>query len=453
MGDGRVSSDSLRLPFVVFFATAGCGERSLDAPIDWPRPDEIAQNRIARDCVIVDGGLKCYDINRDSTSASYLTYVWLQRDELHPSPLPKIDLGDDGRIVAVSWGTEWRCALLEGAGVKCWGGNAFFDLGVPDEKRVIGAEANERGANMPYVNVGNDSRIVGLGGAGGTCARYDDGRVKCWGSGVAKNGYGDAETRGDEPGEMGEALPYLDLGTGVRADGMDARGGHTCIWTPEGHVKCWGKNDRGQLGIDSDGEPIGDDPGEMGDALPFVDLGTDVVVTQVSVGQDHTCALTDDGRIKCWGANSTLPPPPPTNEQEEDNGRLGLGDGEDRVAPLGDGLPYVDLGTDVRAVAVDACPNSTCAVFEDGGVKCWGSGGGLGYEDYETRGDEPEDMGDNLPYVDYGTGRSVRAIDCRTVWLDDGSIKIVDNYKGEPMMGDLLEPLLTQYDIYGPDAE
>jgi hypothetical protein len=42
-------------------------------------------------------------------------------------------------------------------------------------------------------------------------------------------------------------------------------------------VKCWGRNEKGTLGL---GDPNGRGyaPGEMGDMLPFVDLGEGVQV-------------------------------------------------------------------------------------------------------------------------------------------------------------------------------
>lgn len=46
---------------------------------------------------------------------------------------------------------------------------------------------------------------------------------------------------------------------------------------------------------------IGDDPEEMGDALPTVNLGTSETAVEVTTASQHTCALLASGGVKCWG--------------------------------------------------------------------------------------------------------------------------------------------------------
>ncbi|MBW2258617.1 MAG: hypothetical protein JRI25_29065 [Deltaproteobacteria bacterium] len=54
----------------------------------------------------------------------------------------------------------------------------------------------------------------------------------------------------------------------------------------------------------------------------------------------------------------------------------------------------------------------SCALLDDKTVKCWGynDGGLLGLGDEETRGDEEGEMGDDLPTLDLGTGRTVEQL-------------------------------------------
>ena len=82
-------------------------------------------------------------------------------------------------------------------------------------------------------------------------------------------GLGDTLNRGDEPGEMGDNLPAVDLGTAAVPIAISAGSEHTCVILSGGGVKCWGGNSYGQLGL-GDTSTRGDAPGEMGDNLPRV---------------------------------------------------------------------------------------------------------------------------------------------------------------------------------------
>jgi hypothetical protein len=65
-------------------------------------------------------------------------------------------------------------------------------------------------------------------------------------------------------------------------------------------VKCFGNGTDGRLGYGNQNN-LGDGPGEMGDALATVNLGTGRTVLAVSAGLAHTCAMLDDATVKCWG--------------------------------------------------------------------------------------------------------------------------------------------------------
>jgi len=71
---------------------------------------------------------------------------------------------------------------------------------------------------------------------------------------------------------MGDSLPNVDLGMLRRAKSVVTNELHACALLDDGWVKCWGNNENGRLGL-GDVEGRGDEPGEMGDALPAVDLG------------------------------------------------------------------------------------------------------------------------------------------------------------------------------------
>ncbi|CAN0443474.1 unnamed protein product, partial [Hapterophycus canaliculatus] len=68
----------------------------------------------------------------------------------------------------------------------------------------------------------------------------------------------------------------------------------------DGDVKCWGRGEGKQAGSEHI-LTIGDDPDEMGDALPTVNLGTGETAVEITAASQHTCALLGSGGIKCWG--------------------------------------------------------------------------------------------------------------------------------------------------------
>ena len=163
-------------------------------------------------------------------------------------------------------------------------------------------------------------------------------------------------------------------------------GGHSCAVVEDGTLKCWGNNTHGQLGLGGQANR-GDQHGEMGNHLAPIDLGTGRTPTSITAGQFHTSALLDNDTVKCWGHNEL--------------GELGQGDANDRgdtPGEMGDNLTPIDFGTGRTATAISGSGRQTCALLDDGTVKCWGDNtyGQLGYGDIVTRGDEPGEMGDNL---------------------------------------------------------
>jgi alpha-tubulin suppressor-like RCC1 family protein len=90
-------------------------------------------------------------------------------------------------------------------------------------------------------------------------------------------------------------------------------------------------NASGQLGL-GDTNDRGIDPASMGNALDPVDLGAQHTVRSVAAGNSHTCAVLDDGTVRCWGSNPS--------------GELGLGDTDNRgdgTGEMGDNLSLVDI--------------------------------------------------------------------------------------------------------------
>jgi hypothetical protein len=138
------------------------------------------------------------------------------------------------------------------------------------------------------------------------CAILDDHNIKCWGHGYyGQLGYGDMRDRGGAPSDMGAALPIVDLGTGRTATAITAGRYATCAILNDGSLKCWGWG--GLNGQPSKGD-IGDEPGEMGDHLAPLDFGGRKAL-HVAIGENLACASTDDDTIWCWGGGAPTATP------------------------------------------------------------------------------------------------------------------------------------------------
>ena len=78
----------------------------------------------------------------------------------------------------------------------------------------------------------------------------------------------------------------------------------------------------------------------------------------ISAGYDHVCALLSDGGVRCWGSNN--------------NGQLGDGTSTDRSSPPSSD---VNLGSGYTAIGISSGGGHTCAMLDDGDMKCWGASG------------------------------------------------------------------------------
>ena len=245
------------------------------------------------------------------------------------------------------------------------------------------------------------------GGAAHTCAILPSGRVKCWGLNTyGQLGQGSQESLGDQAGEMA-TLDAIDLGAGRTATAISAGNDHTCALLDNGAVKCWGRGANGRLGQESTAN-IGDAPGEMGDALPPVNLGAGRTATAVTAGNTHTCALLDNATTKCWGYGNW--------GQLGQDSTVNLGDSAGEMAALGP----IDLGAGRTATAITASDNHTCALLDDGTIKCWGSGadGRLGQNSTTHLGSFAGSMA-ALPPIDLGVPLTVRLV-ANARWVAPG---------------------------------
>jgi alpha-tubulin suppressor-like RCC1 family protein len=226
-------------------------------------------------------------------------------------------------VRAVVLGDEHSCALRVSGTVACWGRNFSGQLG--DGSREDRAE--------PVAVIGLDGvqQLAAFGAR--TCAVRRDGALLCWGhvEGIAGHARSPEGWDATTPRTVDGLGPIAEIALG--AD-------HACARDVHGGVRCWGKNDHGQLG----------DGTQRARSTPVRVAGLPAV-KMLALGTSHSCALGDDGSVYCWGAN--------------EGGQVGDGSRHDRARAT----KLHDFAGTVQLVASGA---STCARLGNGTARCWG---------------------------------------------------------------------------------
>ncbi|MDI1476733.1 RCC1 domain-containing protein [Polyangium sp. y55x31] len=229
---------------------------------------------------------------------------------------------------------------------------------------------------------GLQNDIVDLGvGTTHACAVRANGTVRCWG----KNDHGQlgdsTAVSSDQPVTVKELNDAVDV---------SVYGESTCARRKSGTVVCWGKNENGQLG----------DGTHDGRHVPVMVKGVSGA-REVGVGGTMGCAVTETGMVQCWGDGrptllgktlDTEPVPSIENPTSLAIGRnhgcarLANGTvrcwGDNRHGQLGDGTRVERrmIPSSVHGLAdtisIVASESSTCARLVSGAIRCWGSGDG-----------------------------------------------------------------------------
>lgn len=244
----------------------------------------------------------------------------------------------DTRFVSLCAGQRHTCGVRPDGAVQCWGSNAAGQLNPADMRDDF------RFGNPITFPGGARAEEVGCGQSH-TCARLNNGDVWCWGDNSrGQLGVGDL---------MARMVP-AQVGLGVVANQLAVGGRHTCARTSADDVRCWGDTDRAQVLANPSVTPR---------PTPFViNRGAVLSPRSVVAGQDHTCVVTSDRLVRCWGDNRAL--------------QLGIQRTSYAVASPGTGTAVGVVDAESLALGVA----STCATLLDGTMRCWGrnTGGQLG---------------------------------------------------------------------------
>ncbi len=251
-----------------------------------------------------------------------------------------------GAAVAITAGTAQACAVLVGGHVQCWGGNSAGQLG----------DGTYTSRPSP-VTVTFPSRFVGLqplssvvdvsAGDRHTCALIADGTVYCWGANDSGQ-LGNNSTAANSNVAV-EVVTNLSMAPLTGAVAATAGSNHSCALLAAGAVKCWGANDKGQLGNGTTGTT----PHRIADTTVAGLANAIEVVT----GYGYTCAVEAvNWTGRCWGDNAS--------------GELGNG----TTTPTSVPNTVSGVAGSIGGRGIQAIGSANCARRGNDNVACWGDG-------------------------------------------------------------------------------
>lgn len=247
--------------------------------------------------------------------------------------------GLSSNVIAISAGLVHTCALTTGGGVFCWGFNynKLDDGTFETTNRPMAVEGLSR--DVTTISASHTH----------TCAVTSDHRLFCWGANYSGQLGDDATQTTNTP----VAVPGLSNDIAAVSAGWF----HTCAVTASGDALCWGQNRFGQLG----------DGTNINKSKPVFVQSLHSGVTTISAGDSHTCAITINNTVTCWGHNSA--------------GQLGNG------AIIQKNRPVAVQGLPSAVTTISAGDNHTCTLTDSGGALCWGNNGSgeLGDGTYEAQ--------------------------------------------------------------------
>jgi alpha-tubulin suppressor-like RCC1 family protein len=197
-------------------------------------------------------------------------------EEYSSTPVDVVGLTSGVKSVAAAgFGGLTACVVLVSGDVRCWGSNSSNNLGDGGDERASAVPVSVVGMPGPATTVS-----VGVHQA---CAITTDGAVACWG-----NSFGSDDP--NSPPVVVSGWPSDQQAVSVRSSTLSQMG---CAVNSAGGIQCIGDNQWGDLG-----------DGTTNDSNTPVDVvGLSAGSTAVSAGVTSVCALAAGGGVKCWGRN------------------------------------------------------------------------------------------------------------------------------------------------------
>jgi alpha-tubulin suppressor-like RCC1 family protein len=264
-------------------------------------------------------------------------YCWGSGRGTFGNPDPATDIAvrphriGDVQLDTISAGGDATCGISQGL-VLCWGLNEWGQLGTPESLPRCGTIPCSRTPIVVEVDASTFTHISA--GGGHTCAVTEAAAAFCWGySAYGRLGFFQTQHQ----------FTPRQIETELRFRSVVAGGSQTCGVTADDAAYCWGFGEGGQLGNGFN---------TTSQATPAAVVGNHRF-SQIALGAGHSCGLTVEGAIYCWGVNPT--------------GGLGNGSATNSSVP-------VRAGT-MTFTSVTAGGSHTCGIGLDERAYCWGGNG------------------------------------------------------------------------------
>jgi alpha-tubulin suppressor-like RCC1 family protein len=275
-----------------------------------------------------------------------------------------------GKVTELAFGETHACAVFDARLIACWGDGSHGELGPGATRKSLVAERlGEKASPGQTIAVGRAHTCAKVGESELSCFGADDaGQLghpsgpypapgkdwsrgapivsfalgaahTCVAYGASKEKAAAVDCRGRDPAAPGDPMAYPLLGSEPVRE-LAAGDDHTCALLANGTVRCWGKNDAGQLG-----------DGTTADSRRPVSVDALAGVIQVAAGARHTCALLRNGTVACWGDNA--------------HHQLAIGTTENSATPR---LVVGIVGAKELSLAGDGA----CVRLDGGYARCWG---------------------------------------------------------------------------------
>lgn len=184
----------------------------------------ISGNALHRCAITTSGVLKCWGWNLRGSVGDGST--------LNRSVPVVVDPGTTYSQVSTGFGHT--CGITSSGVLKCWGGNSF--LGVGNGPVTLGSHHPDVRSPIP-VDAGVLYKSVALNSFG-SCGITLDGAMKCWGDYTLNSFNYSLLPSVPRVVESGASFSSL----------VGGRGNTMCAVTSAGPIRCWGKNEWGELG-------------------------------------------------------------------------------------------------------------------------------------------------------------------------------------------------------------